>query len=321
LEPVALIKLFGGLTYLLIAGDVLVRGALALARKARIPPMVVGLTVVAFGTSAPELFVAVSAAAQGLPGIAVGNVVGSNIANVLLVLGVPALIHAMHCDQPSARRDGTVMLAASVFATGLCALGALAYPQGTLLLIALGLYLWLAMRSGQLEVDELESDVSRVLGLPSQTGTIALFFVIGLLGLQLGARLTVDGVVEIAERAGVPETVVALTAVALGTSLPELATTVIAALQRQSDVALGNVLGSNVFNVLAILAVTIFAASEPVQVPEAILHFDVPVMLGAALALTLFTWTGRSIGRGAGLLLLSAYIAYVTLLFQRHVGG
>jgi cation:H+ antiporter len=321
LEPVALIKLFGGLTYLLIAGDVLVRGALALARKARIPPMVVGLTVVAFGTSAPELFVGVSAALKGLPGISVGNVIGSNIANVLLVLGLPALIHAMECSQPSARRDGAVMLGASVFAAALCTMGALSNTQGTLLLIGLGLYLWLAMRSGQLEADELESEVSRVLGLPSQSRTIALFVVVGLLCLQLGARLTVDGVVAIAERAGIPETVVALTAVAVGTSLPELATTLIAAFQRQSDVALGNVLGSNVFNLLAILGLTIFAAPEPVVVPEEILHFDVPVMLGAGLVLTLFTWTGRSIGRRSGVVLLGAYVAYVALLLERHLGA
>ncbi len=317
METIALIKLLGGLTYLIMAGDLLVRGALALARKARIPPMVVGLTVVAFGTSAPELFVAASAALQGLPEIALGNVVGSNTANVLLVLGVPALIHAMACNQPSARRDGLLMLGASGMFAGLCALGSLGYAEGALLLGALAIYLVLAMRSGQLEVDELDTEVTRVLGLPSQKIMIALFFVLGLVGLQLGAKLTIDGVVSIAERLGVPETVVALTAVAIGTSLPELATTLMAAFQRQSDVALGNVLGSNVFNVLAILGVAVFASHEPIPIPAAILRFDLPVMLGCALVLTAFTWTGRSIGPRVGALFLVAYVAYVATLLQR----
>jgi cation:H+ antiporter len=318
MDTVALIKLFGGLTYLLMAGDLLVRGALALARKARIPPMVVGLTVVAFGTSAPELFVSLSAAQQGLPGIVLGNVVGSNIANVLLVLGLPALIHAMDCDQPSASRDGSLMLGASVLFAVLCVMGPMGHPQGALLLMGLAVYLVLAVRSGQLEVDELDTKVTRVLGLPSQKSMIALFFVLGLVGLQLGARLTIDGVVAIAERAGVSETVVALTAVALGTSLPELATTLMAAVQRQSDVALGNVLGSNVFNVLAILGFAIFASSEPIVLPSAILHFDLPVMLAAALVLTVCTWTARPIGARGGALLLAGYVAYIAVLLQRH---
>jgi cation:H+ antiporter len=317
METVALIKLFGGLTYLLMAGDLLVRGALALARKARIPPMIVGMTVVAFGTSAPELFVSVSAALQGMPGIALGNVVGSNIANVLLVIGLPVLIYAMDCDQPSASRDGSLMLGVSVLFAVLCAVGPLGLAQGALLLVGLAAYLVLALRSGQLDVDELDTKVVRVLGLPSQKRMIALFFVLGLAGLQLGAKLTIDGVVAIAERAAVPESVVALTAVAFGTSLPELATTLMAAFQRQSDVALGNVLGSNVFNLLAILGVTIFASQEPIAVPASILHFDVPVMLSSAFLLAVFTWTGRPIGGRVGALLLIGYVVYIATLFQR----
>lgn len=317
---VALIKLVGGLTYLLIGGDLLVRGALALARKARIPPMVVGLTVVAFGTSAPELFVSVGAALQGLPGIALGNVIGSNIANVLLVLGLPALIHATDCNQPSASRDGSLMFGVSLLFAGMCAAGALGPAQGAVMLIGLGVYLWLAARSGELEVHELDTKVTRVLGLPGQKRTIALFLVFGLLGLQLGARLTLDSVVVIAAQFGVPETVVALTAVALGTSLPELATTMMAAFQRQSDVALGNVLGSIVFNLLAVMGVTVFVASEPIAVPAAFLRFDVPVMLLSALALAAFTWTGRPIGARAGALMLMGYLAYVVgLLLLRGV--
>jgi len=194
-----------------------VRGALGLSRRARIPPMVVGLTVVAFGTSAPELFVSVSAALQGLSGIAVGNVIGSNIANVLLVLGIPALIHATACDQPTATRDGSLMLGVSILFAAMCAMGSLAIQQGVVLVIVLMIYLVIAARSGELEAAELDVKVERVLGLPSQRRMIVLFFVVGLVGLQLGAKLTVDGVVAVAKGAGVAETVIALTAVALGT--------------------------------------------------------------------------------------------------------
>jgi len=312
----AMIELFGGLTYLLMAGDLLVRGALALSRRARIPPMVVGLTVVAFGTSAPELFVSASAAMQGMPNISVGNVIGSNIANVLLVLGVPALIHATSCNQPTASRDGSLMFGASLLFAGLCSIGSLDIRHAILLMVLLAIYLVISARSGELEVDELDTQVERVLGLPRQRRMIVLFFVVGLVGLQLGAKLTIDGVVSVAKQAGVPETLVALTAVALGTSLPELATTVMAAFQRQSDVALGNVLGSIVFNLLAIMCVTIMMAPEPVVVSGALLHFDVPVMLGSAGILAFFTWTGRSIGFKSGLFLLASYFVYIGLLIS-----
>jgi cation:H+ antiporter len=312
----AVIELFGGLTYLLMAGDLLVRGAMGLSRRAQIPPMVVGLTVVAFGTSAPELFVSASAAFHGLPDIALGNVIGSNSANVLLVLGLPALIHAMSCDQPSARRDGTLMLGVSLLFAGMCAFGMLGWPHAVILLIGLVGYLAIAVRSGELEVEELDTKVERVLGLPSQRRMILLFFVVGLVGLQLGSKLTIDGVVAVANQAGVPERLVALTAVAVGTSLPELATTVMAALQRQSDVALGNVLGSIIFNILAIMGITILVSPNPIAIPSDLLRFDMPVMLGSAGLLAFYTWTGRSIGFRSGVFLLTSYVVYIAALFS-----
>jgi cation:H+ antiporter len=314
----AMIELLGGLAYLLMAGDLLVRGALGLSRRARIPPMVVGLTVVAFGTSAPELFISVSAALQGLSEIAVGNVIGSNIANVLLVLGLPALLHATACNQPTARRDGSLMIGVSVLFAAMCATGPLALQHGVVLAVVLLIYLVIAARSGELEASELDVKVERILGVPSQRRTIALFFVVGLVGLQLGAKLTIDGVVAVAQGAGISETVIALTAVALGTSLPELATTVMAAIQRQSDVALGNVLGSIVFNLAAVMGVTIFVSAEPIVVPAAVVRFDLPVMLGSALALAYFTWTGRPIGIRPGIVFLVAYFAYITTLLRLH---
>jgi cation:H+ antiporter len=314
----SMIELLGGLAYLLMAGDLLVRGALGLSRRARIPPMVVGLTVVAFGTSAPELFVSVSAALQGLSEIAVGNVIGSNIANVLLVLGLPALIHATACNQPTARRDGSLMIGVSVLFAAMCATGPLTLQHGVVLAVVLLIYLVIAARSGELEASELDVKVERILGVPSQRRTIVLFFVVGLVGLQLGAKLTIDGVVAVAQGAGISETVVALTAVALGTSLPELATTIMAAFQRQPDVALGNVLGSIVFNLAAIMGVTIFVSADPIVVPAAVLRFDLPVMLGSALALGYFTWTGRPIGIRPGIVLLVAYFAYIMTLLRLH---
>jgi cation:H+ antiporter len=208
------------------------------------------------------------------------------------------------------------MFGVSVLFAAMCAMGSLGSRQGVVMLGALGIYLVLVARSGKLEVDELDTKVDRVLGLPSRKLMIALFFVLGVLGLQLGAKLTIDGVVVVAEQAGVSATVVALTAVALGTSLPELATTMMAAFQRQSDIALGNVLGSNVFNLLAIMGVASLIAPEPITLPAAILHFDLPVMLVSALTLSAFTWTGRPIGFRAGALLLTGYFVYVGALFQ-----
>jgi cation:H+ antiporter len=311
------IELFGGLTYLLLGGDLLVRGAVALARRASISPLVVGLTVVAFGTSAPELCISLGAVFSGHPDISIGNVVGSNIANVLLVLGVPALIYPTVCDQESLGRDTALVVAASLLFVSFCFLGPLGRIQGAVMFTMLVLVLWRAARTAR-ESDEAEHDAEfeGLLGLPESRGLIALFVVLGIVLLPLGAELMLDGAVQLATYFGVPSAVIGLSVVALGTSLPELATTVVAAFQRHSDLALGNVIGSNLFNLLAIMGLTAMLSPAPIAVPPAFLRFDLLVMLATTGALFFLAWRGRSIGRALGLVLLTAYALYLGALFS-----
>jgi cation:H+ antiporter len=313
------LELFGGLIYLVLAGDLLVRGAVALSKKARISPMVVGLTVVAFGTSAPELFISLGAAFKGHPNIAIGNVVGSNIANVLLVLGLPALIYPVLCNQESLGRDTALMIAASLLFTVFCFSGSLGPIEGVVMfafmIVIVARAIGTASRGSKAEV-EAEEELERVLGLPGRKRMIILFLVLGVIGLPLGANLMVDGAVEIARSLGVSDAVIGLSLVALGTSLPELGTTVVAAFHRHSDVALGNVLGSNLFNILAIMGITAVVAPTPIPVPSSFLSFDLLVMMAAATALAYFAWTKGPIGRRAGAALLASYTLYIATLFD-----
>ncbi|UCF21708.1 MAG: sodium:calcium antiporter [Gemmatimonadota bacterium] len=302
-----------------MGGDLLVRGAVALARKARVPPLVIALSLVAFGTSLPELVVAVQAVVAKYPSIAIGSVVGSNIANVFLVTGAPAVIYPLACAGSSELRDSVLMVAVSVFLVLLCAAGDIDRTGGLALLAGLaviaGLTLRALARSYVIEKKRRAAPLEWVLGLPTNNWLIALFIGAGVLGLPVGARLMVEAAVEVADHLGVSETVIGLTIVAVGTSLPELATTVTAAVQRHTEVAVGTVVGSNMFNILAILGTAALISSDPIPVPRSFLSLDLPVMLGAALILTLLIWRRRSIGRLAGALLLIGYCAYVLALF------
>ncbi len=308
------VRLLGGLAYLLMAGDLLVRSALAMSRKARVPPMLVGLTVVAFGTSAPELFVAVNAAIQGFPDIALGNVVGSNIANVLLVMGVPALVFPMVCNQPTARRDASLMLGVSVMFALLCLRGPLGQGEGAVFIVLLAGYLAVSVREADFSDELGDDEIERVLGLPTRKRMIGLFLGLGLMGLPLGAWLTIDGAVVLAANVGISPAAVGLTAIAIGTSLPELATTLMASLKHHSDLALGNVLGSNVFNILAIMGVTALVAPAPLETPRTFLAFHIPVMLCTAVGQAVFAGGHRSIGPRSGVVFLVLYTAYLFLL-------
>ena len=318
------LELFGGLTWLLLAGDLLVRGSVALARRAGIPPVVVGLTIVAFGTSAPELVISVSSALRGYPEVAMGNVVGSNIANVLLVLGLPALFAPTLCNQKNIGWDLILMLVASALFTAFCFRGPLGPVQGVVLLIGITAVLVRAGRQTSRDpaaqaaaAEELE----RVLGLPARRRMIVLFLVLGCVGLPVGADLMVGGAIQIAESLGVSTTVISLSIVALGTSLPELATTVVAAYHRNSDVAVGNIIGSNLFNLLAIIGITAIVAPQPIPIPASLLHFDLWVMLAAALALSYLVWFQNSISRLSGAVLFAGYVAYLVLLFSRPMSA
>ena len=313
-ETLDFLKLFGGFVYLLMGGDLLVRGALGLARESKIPPMIVGLTVVAMGTSAPELMVSTMSALSGFPGIAVGNVVGSNVANVLLVLGVPVLIHPFVCDQEGLGKQASLMVAVSVLFLLMCAFGSITFFGGVLLVFLLVVFLILATRgTALLPMDDAEEELERVLGLPSYKSSISLFIVLGAVMLPLGADLVVDGAAGLAAGWGVSEAVIGLSLIALGTSLPELSTTVIAALHKSSDVAIGNVIGSNMFNILAILGITALLTEIPVD--PMFLRFDLWVMFACTVMLWLFVLTKTTIRKPAGVLFLAGYLGYMYTLY------
>jgi cation:H+ antiporter len=298
-----------------VAGDFLVRGAVNLSLRLGIPALIVSLTIVAFGTSAPELLVAIQAATQGVSGIAMGNVVGSNIANVLLVLGVPALISTMDTGGSDSRKSFVFMVGLSVLFIALAFTGQFGLWQGLVLLAALALVLGENMYDARRQMqsdDELLDDLEGAdPALPMWK--ILLFLLLGLIGLPLGANILVDAASEIARNFGVSDTVIGLTLVAIGTSLPELATTVMAAIRKQADVALGNVIGSNLFNLAGIIGVASLVA--PISVAPEFLTYDLWVMLGVSVLMAPFVFLGWRLGRRWGIVLLALYASYlVTLL-------
>jgi cation:H+ antiporter len=318
LIALTLLELFGGLVYLLFGADLIVRGAVALARRANVPPAVVALTLVALGTSLPELEVTVQAAFSGHPGIALGNVVGSNIANVLLVGGGAAAIYPLAYAGGSIRRDSLLMILATLFFVALCLMDSLGRGAGILLLVGMAAVLIPSAREAARSHRDAEGDppLVAVLGLPTHRRMILLFLVAGVVGLPLGAKLVVDSAVDIALRLGMTETAVGLTIIAFGTSLPEVATTAWAAFRRETEVAMGTIVGSNLFNVLGIMGVAALVSPFPITVPGIFPVLDLPVMLGASLVLALFAWFRRPLGRIAGVLLSVSYVAYIVVLLS-----
>ena len=295
-----------GLVVLLLAGDYLVRGAVNLALRLGIPAVMVGMTVVAFGTSAPELLVSVQAVLRDADGLALGNVVGSNTANILLVIGLPALIAPMMMGRES-QRDYIIMLAITALFGALALTGAIGLWQALVLLAAFSLFMAdsiIRARRARMSPEELEGADPGLAG-----SKLALFLGLGIVGLPLGAHLLVTGAVNIAEELGVSEVVIGLTIVAIGTSLPELATTAMAAWRREGGVALGNIIGSNIFNLLFILGVA--GLFGRIDIPPQVMMLDFWVMLAASLVLAPFLWTGRAIGAGFGAVLLLAYAGYL----------
>jgi cation:H+ antiporter len=293
-----------GLAALFFGGNWLVRGAVAIALAFRIPSFVVGATVVGFGTSTPELLVSVQAALGGAPGVAIGNVVGSNTANILLILGVTALFGTLTAPWRDLRPDLLWMLAAAMVALPVMWEGRVGRIDGAVLVAGIVLYLVQSLRRGG----------SDDLPLPVQDPPwrAALFVLIGLVLLMIGARLLVDSATTLARALGVSEAVIGLTIVAVGTSLPELAASTAAAMKGQRDMALGNIVGSNIFNILAILGITALIA--PIPVEARFVAVDVPVMIAVTLALIgTIAWRG-AISRAAGMALLVAYGTYIVLL-------
>lgn len=290
----------------------LVRGAFALASRLRLSPLLIGLTVVGFGTSTPELVTSLQAAFVGSPGIAVGNVVGSNIANVLLILGAAALLAPFDVEPRTFRRDGAALSIATLGCVAIVLWGELSRLAGAVLVAGLVAYLAYAYRSERIGVRQENPAVSP----PEPSGLrlpLALFWTAsGVTLTVLGARLLVDASIDLATIWGVSDAVIGLTVVAVGTSLPELVTSIVAALRRQGAIAFGNVVGSNIFNILGILGVT--ALAHPIPAPPEIATLDIWVMLAATVALLAVVVTGWRVTRAEGSGLLAAYMGYLVLL-------
>ncbi|MCF4099048.1 calcium/sodium antiporter [Maritalea mediterranea] len=306
-----------GLATLVVTGDLLVRGAVGVSNRMGIPPLVIGLTVVAFGTSAPELVVSISAALDGASGLSIGNVVGSNITNILLVLGFPALFFTIDCKQTGLRRSTSFMIIVSVLLIILSIDGVINHVDGLIFLGLLAGYLLYngfeanKMRKRGQNIEELMEEIEDA---PEDPKKIAIYLIIGIIGLPLGGKLTTDSALDIAAIWGVADSAVGLTIVALGTSLPELAAGMAAALRRHSAVAIGNAVGSNIFNILSILGIT--SLIVPLKVAPNFMAFDYWVMLFIAIALAPIVFMHRAIGKIEGGVMTIAYLVYLVVVFQ-----
>lgn len=308
----------GGLIILLLAGDSLVRGAVNLSLRLGIPSLIVSLTIVAFGTSAPELLISVKSVIRGVPGLALGNVIGSNTANVLLVLGIPALMAGLPTSGSDTRKSYVQMIAASVLFIIVCFLGPITWIHALVLLAGMTYILTDQFRdaqSGRATAKAEEEPEGADSTMPGWK--IAAFLIAGIIGLPLGASLLVEGATAIAKSVGVSDAIIGLTLVAIGTSLPELATTVVAAMRKQADVALGNVIGSNLFNLLLIIGVA--GLVGPIPVPAEFLRFDLWVMLASSLILIPIVFMSKDLGKRWGITLCVLYVVYIIVVLSAEV--
>lgn len=293
-----------GVVLLYYGGDLLVSGAGTLASRLGISRLVIGLTVVAFGTSAPELAATVTSALQGVPELAIGNVIGSNIANIALILGAASVLYALQSNWRFLRVEMMMMVAVSALLIPLFWDGRLSRLEGAVLLLLLTAYLWYMFTGSQRALPEVETASDAVPLWRSIAGVV-----VGVLLLVGGAQALVTGAVSVARAMGVSEAVIGLTLIAFGTSLPELASSMVAALKRESEMILGNIVGSNIFNVLAVLGIT--AIIKPLEEPFALVRTDIFIMLGFSVALPLLMLSGSRLGRVEGSFLLLAYAGFV----------
>ncbi|QIR13310.1 calcium/sodium antiporter [Shewanella aestuarii] len=305
------LAIIGGFVILTLGAEALVRGASAVALRLGIAPLIIGLTIVAFGTSAPELAVSVKSALAGNPGIALGNVVGSNIVNIGLILAVTALIRPIKIQSQMVKRDIPIMIGASIFVWFLLLDGIVSFFDGFILFSLLVSYLVFSYFNSKNNPEDLDVDTSPQNPLLSVT-----LIIIGISMLVGGGILFVNGAVDLAKLFGISEVIIGLTVVAIGTSMPELVTSVIAALKGQSDIAIGNVVGSNLFNILGILGAT--ALIHPVSA-EGFNDIDFIVMLILAFMVLPFAWSGLRIGRREGGVLLAAYLGYTSYLVAQVI--
>lgn len=310
----------GGLVLLALGGELLVRGAVGMAARLGISPLLAGLTIVGFGTSTPELATSVQAALGGSPGIAIGNVVGSNIANILFILGLSAVILPLSVNPASFARDSIALGGSALLATGAVLLGVIGPLVGIVLLAALVGYVWWAYKSESASHDAeaiRHEHKAEDRPVPPDTSPAILggMIVAGLAAAIFGAGWLVDGAVVLASAAGVSESVIGLTVVAVGTSLPELIACIVAVLRKHEDVALGNIVGSNIYNLCGILGLT--AIIHPIAVPAEIAGIDIWVMLGVTMLLIVQLRSGWRLSRLEGALLVLLYAGYTAFLTLR----
>ena len=317
-QRAVVLSLVGGFVLLLLGGEFLVRGASGLAARLGVSALVVGIVVVGFGTSAPELVTCVQAALNDAPGLPIGNIVGSNIANILLILGAGAMIYPFACARHSLMRDGglvigtALLLAAAGLAGGLTRLAGIAFIAG------LVLYMWFLFSSERKKSAQAASLIGDADGGPDPDAApiwqCAAFTLVGTIGLVYGGKLLVEGGVALAQVWGIAEEIIGLTILAIGTSLPELATTVIAAIRRNSDIALGNVLGSNVYNVLGVGGAT--ATISPFAISPQIMRIDIPLMIALSVAMVFIGAYWNGLSRWTGAAFLTGYGVYVMTLLS-----
>lgn len=317
--------LFGalGLFLLGLGGDALVRGAVGIADSLRVSPLFTGLVLVGFGTSMPELVTSLDAVLRASPGIAVGNVIGSNLANILLILGLTAVITPIPADPKSFRRDAPMLALATIAVLLFAQTGTFSRLSGALLVGLLSAYLLYTYRTERVRPDasaELHAlEGSLLIKTPARPVWFSVVLsAVGLGAILCGAHLLVTASIEVAQHFGIPDTVIGLTVVAVGTSLPELATSIVAAIKRETDIAFGNIIGSNLFNLLGILGAT--ALVHPISIPHQVVAYDVWILAGATGLLLFFAFSNARVGRWEGLTFLLLYCGYIGFLAVRAMG-
>jgi cation:H+ antiporter len=315
------VLLVGGLVALVVGAELLVRTATRLATALGVPPMVVGLTVVSIGTSMPELAIGIDAARQGSSGLAVGNIVGTNLVNILLILGLSALIAPIVLERRTLRFDLPAMTVAAVVLYVLAFDGALGPWDGVVLCLGAVAYTWGVLRAGRRDAADGDAATDPVDGPDRTDGTRggswaldALGLVTGIAVIVVGAELLVDGAVDAASSLGVSDAVIGLTVVAVGTSAPELVTTIVSTVRGDREIALGNLLGSSVYNIAFVLGVTVLAAPGDVEVPAEVLDADLVLLVAVALATVPTFLSGRRISRVEGGAFVAAYVGYLVWL-------
>lgn len=314
-----IVLLILGLVVLIAGGEFLVKGAVGIATILQISPLVIGLTVVSFGTSAPELLVSLNAAVEGSPGIAMGNVLGSNVANLALVLGVTVLIFPLAVDRQTKIIDWPMMMFVSLLLFVFCYDLKIERWEGIVLIAILLIFTFLLIRKSRRQ-SKAEALLNEDLDVEPAGSTLHSlgFLIVGLVGLYFGSDWLLDGAVGIAESLGMEERVIGLTIVAFGTSAPELVASCMAAYRQQTDISIGNLIGSNIFNVCAVLGIT--STVKEISVDQAIMDSDMLWMLGISLAILPMMLIGRKIGRLKGVLLVGTYITYISILVVSSQG-